>query len=61
VENIMQPLDQMRAVEPETPLTAALELMATSETPQLPVVSEGHLDGVVSRRQVAHYISTRAA
>jgi hypothetical protein len=25
------------------------------------VVSEGHLDGVVSRRQVAQYLSTRAA
>ena len=61
VDQIMQPLDQMRAVDPDMPLTAALELMARTEAPQLPVVSGGRLDGVVSRRQVAQYLSTRAA
>ena len=61
VGQIMKPLDQLRAVDPDTPLTAALELMARTEAPQLPVVSGGHLDGVVSRRQVAQYLSTRAA
>lgn len=61
VNQTMRPLEQMSAVDPETPLTEALELMARTEAPQLPVVSGGRLDGVVSRRQVAQFISTRAA
>jgi Zn-dependent protease/CBS domain-containing protein len=61
LDQVMQPLDQTRAVNPDTPLSAALELMARTEARQLAVVSEGHLDGVVSRRQVAQYLSTRAA
>ncbi len=61
VDQIMQPIDQMRAVAPDTPLTAALDIMTRTEAPQLPVVSHGRLDGVVSRRQVAQYLSTRAA
>lgn len=61
VDQVMRPLDQMRSVGPDTPLTVALELMTRTDVPQLPVLSDGRLDGVVSRRQVAQFLSTRAA
>lgn len=61
LDTIMQPIDQQAAVAPETLLTEAMEMMAQRNTNQLPVISSGHLDGVVSKRQIAHYLQTRAA
>lgn len=61
VDQVMRPLGGMRAVDPDTPLTVALELMTATGAPQLPVVTAGRLDGVVSRRQVAQFLGTRAA
>jgi len=61
LDTVMQPLDESAAVAPETPIMEAMELMARRHTNQLPVLSAGHLDGVVSRRQIAQFLQTRAA
>jgi Zn-dependent protease/predicted transcriptional regulator len=52
VQSVMLPLDQLHTVSPDTPALAALELMAREDLNQLPVVSDGHLDGIFSRAQV---------
>ena len=57
--DIMRPLEQMRTVTPETPLVSALELMSREDLNQLPVVSDGHLAGVLSRAQVLSFLHTR--
>ena len=59
VGDIMKPLDQMRTVTPETPLTSALEMMSRRDFNQLPVVSDGHLAGVLSRAHLLSFLQTR--
>ena len=58
---VMRPLDDAHAVAPETPVTDALALMTREHANQLPVVSQGHLDGILSKRQVARFLGARAA
>jgi Zn-dependent protease len=59
--DIARPLDETRSVDPDMPVTTALELMARDHVSVLPVVSGGHLDGVLSERQVARFLRARAA
>jgi Zn-dependent protease/predicted transcriptional regulator len=60
LHDIMRSLDQMRRVTPETPLTSALEMMSRHDVNQLPVVSDGHLAGVLSRANLLSFLQTRA-
>ena len=60
LHDIMRPLDQVRTVTPETPLTSALEMMSRHDVNQLPVVSNGHLAGVLSRAHLLSFLQTRA-
>lgn len=61
LHDIMRPLEEARAVEPDMLATEALELMARDHLSQLPVVHNGHFDGVFSRLQVAQFLQTRTA
>jgi Zn-dependent protease/predicted transcriptional regulator len=58
LREVMRPLKDLRAVTPETPLASALESMGREDLNQLPVVSHGHLEGVLSRAQVLGYLQT---
>jgi Zn-dependent protease/predicted transcriptional regulator len=60
VADVMQPLDRVRTVRAETPITDALELMASQDLNQLPVVADGSLTGVISRAHVLQLLQTRA-
>jgi Zn-dependent protease/predicted transcriptional regulator len=60
VDSVMRPLEGLHAVPPETPLENALQLMAKENVNQLPVMSNSHLDGVLSRAEVLNYLQTRA-
>ncbi len=57
--DIMRPLADMQTVEPETPLTSALEIMGRQDLNQLPVVSHGALAGVLARAQILAYLQNR--
>lgn len=56
LRDIMRPLEDLRAVEPDAPLTSALESMSRYDLNQLPVISKGHLEGIVSRAEVLSYL-----
>jgi len=56
VQSVMRPLDKLHTVSSDTPALAALELMTREDLNQLPVVSDGHLDGIFSRAQVLRYL-----
>ena len=56
--DIMRPIDEVHSVAPETPLKNALESMSREDLNQLPVLSHGHLEGVLSRAQVLSYLQT---
>ena len=60
LRDVMRPLEDMRSVSPNGPLLNALELMNGEDLNQLPVISNGHLEGVLSRAQVLSYLQTRA-
>ncbi|HEY7616334.1 MAG TPA: site-2 protease family protein [Terriglobales bacterium] len=59
VQSVMRPVAQLRMVTPETPAVEALELMSREDINQLPVVSDGHLEGVFSRGDVLRFLQTR--
>lgn len=60
LHDIMRPLEEMRSISPDESLMYALELMSRDDLNQLPVVSSGHLEGVLSRAHVLRYLQTRA-
>ena len=58
--DVMRPLDQTRTVGPDTPVTEALEVMASQDLNQLPVISGGALAGLISRSHILQLIQTRS-
>ena len=58
--DIMRPLDELHTVAPTTPVMEALETMGRDDVNQLPVVSGNHLDGIITRANVLHFLQTRA-
>ncbi|HEY6306293.1 MAG TPA: site-2 protease family protein [Candidatus Angelobacter sp.] len=61
VQQIMQPLDKVRSVTPETEVTEALELMAREDLNQLPVVYDHHVEGMLSRSNILEALRSRQA
>jgi Zn-dependent protease/predicted transcriptional regulator len=60
LHDIMRPIGEVRSVAPETPLKSALESMTRDDLNQLPVVSNGRLEGVLSRAEIISYLQTHA-
>lgn len=60
VQAAMRPLQQIHAVAPETPVMTAMEIMAREDVNQLPVVSDGHLAGILSRAHVLELLRARS-
>jgi Zn-dependent protease/predicted transcriptional regulator len=60
VADVMRPLDATRTVNPNTPVTEALEVMARQDLNQLPVTNEKGLAGLISRSHIIQLIQTRA-
>jgi Zn-dependent protease/CBS domain-containing protein len=60
LSEVMRPLDQLRTVPPDMPVIEAIERMGREDVQQLPVVSNGRLDGVVSRAEIQRFLKTRA-
>src|SRR5207237_750817 len=52
VREVMVPLDRLHSVQPTTPVTDALERMSREDVNQLFVLSNQHLDGIISRRDI---------
>lgn len=60
VYDVMRPLDQLRTVTPETPVSEALEIIGREDINQLPALTNGKLAGMISRDQILRYLLTRA-
>ena len=60
VAEVMLSLEKLHAVKPATSLTEALETMGREDINQLPVMSNGHLDGIISRSHILRLLQTRA-
>jgi Zn-dependent protease/predicted transcriptional regulator len=59
VQAVKRPLHQMRSVSPDTPVVQALEKMGREDVNQLPVVSGGRLEGVLSRSHILQLLQAR--
>ena len=60
VYDVMRPLEQLRTVTPETPVSEALEIIGREDLNQLPALANGRLEGMISRDQILRYLLTRA-
>jgi Zn-dependent protease/predicted transcriptional regulator len=60
LHDVMCPRKTMHSVSPDTLLSQALEAMGRENINQLPVISNGSLDGVLSRAEILSYLQTRA-
>jgi Zn-dependent protease/CBS domain-containing protein len=60
VFDVMRPLERLRTVTPETPASEALEIIGRDNINQLPALTNGRLEGMISRDQILRYLLTRA-
>jgi Zn-dependent protease/predicted transcriptional regulator len=60
VFDVMRPLEQLKTVTPETPVSEALEIIGRDDINQLPALTNGRLEGMISRDQILRYLLTRA-
>lgn len=60
LHDVMRPLEELHAVAPDAPLTSALESMRRYDLNQLPVISNSHLEGILSRAELLSYVQTHA-
>ncbi len=59
VRAIMRPIDKVRAVAPDTPVSKAMELMAREDLNQVPVISGQHFEGMISRANILRVLQSR--
>lgn len=60
VSEAMRPLKSLHTVAPQTLVTKALEVMGREDLNQLPVVRNGHFEGIISRSHILRLLQTRA-
>jgi Zn-dependent protease len=60
VDEVMRPLARLRTVAPDSSVLKALETMAREDVNQLPVLSNGRLEGILSRSHVLGLLQTRS-
>ena len=60
VREIMRPLETIRSVAPDTPVLKTMELMTREDLNQVPVISEHHLEGMISRASILQVLQSRA-
>jgi Zn-dependent protease/predicted transcriptional regulator len=60
IASAMRPLDSIHSVGPDTPASDALDIMTREDVNQVPVVSNGWFQGVVSRGNILRVLQTAA-
>jgi predicted transcriptional regulator len=60
LQSIMQPINRVPHVPPEMPAVKALELLGRQNINELAVVSQGKLEGIFSRGQVARFLQVQS-
>jgi len=59
VSQAMRPLQSLHPVKPDASAADALALMGRENINQLPVVADGHLEGVVTRSYLVQLLQVR--
>lgn len=61
VADVMRPATEVQTIAPHTPASEAFERMTAGDLNQLPVVSDGRVEGVVSRGSILRVLQQRAS
>jgi Zn-dependent protease/predicted transcriptional regulator len=56
---VMLPFDRIHPASPDEPALGVLERMQTEEVNQLPVISDGHIVGIIARDTILRVLQTR--
>jgi Zn-dependent protease/CBS domain-containing protein len=59
VQAVMLPVDRIQWATPDEPVLAVLERMQKEDIAQMPVVSDGHIIGMISRDAILRVLQTR--
>ncbi len=59
IQAVMLPIDKMHSALPDEPALGILERMQTEDINQMPVVSEGHIIGMIARDNILRVLQTR--
>jgi Zn-dependent protease len=59
VQAVMLPVDRIQWASPEEPVLGVLERMQKEDLSQMPVMSDGHIVGVVARDTILRVLQTR--
>lgn len=60
LQSVMRPFSEVRTVSPDTPAIDAVEMMTHEDVNQLPVVANGHIEGIFSRAHVLRFLQLHA-
>jgi Zn-dependent protease/predicted transcriptional regulator len=55
----MRPLESLHVIRPQTKAAEALEIIGREGVNQLPVITDGKLEGIISRERIINYLFTR--
>ena len=55
----MTPIDKIQSASPDEPALGLLERMQSENVTQMPVISDGHIVGVIARETIIHMLQTR--
>jgi Zn-dependent protease/CBS domain-containing protein len=59
IQAVMLPIDRMHSAEPDEPVLAVLQRMKGNNIHQMPVVSDGHIVGMVGLDDIVRVLQTR--
>ncbi len=59
VADVMRPIENLHVVAPEMPVAEALEIIGREDVNQLPVISNGRIEGIISRDRILNHLITR--
>jgi Zn-dependent protease/predicted transcriptional regulator len=59
IQAVMLPFDRIHPASPDEPALGVLERMQTEEVNQLPVISDGHIVGIIARDTILRVLQTR--
>ena len=60
IYDAMVPIERLKTVKPEMSVKEALEILGRADINQLPVLSGGRLEGIISRDRILRFLVTRA-
>lgn len=56
----MRAIDTLRAVNSDTPVSKAMQLMAREDVNQVPVIDNHRIEGIVTRASILHVLQSHS-